>query len=68
MDTLLNALSADQEQMKAWRHHMHRYPEVAFDEHNTARYIAELLRGWGYEVAEGVGKTGVVQRLQPIVA
>ena len=64
MDTLLNALSADQEQMKAWRHHLHRHPEVAFDEHNTARYIADLLRGWGYEVAEGVGKTGVVARLR----
>ena len=34
--------------MQAWRHHLHRHPEVAFDEHNTARYIAELLRGWGY--------------------
>jgi len=60
MNSLLNALNADQEQMQAWRHHLHRHPEVAFDEHNTARYIAELLRGWGYRVTEGVGKTGVV--------
>lgn len=64
MDTLLNALSADQDQMKAWRHHMHRHPEVAFDEHNTARYIAALLREWGYEVTEGIGKTGVVARMR----
>lgn len=63
METVLNALSADLEQMKAWRHHMHRHPEVAFDEHNTARYIAALLREWGYEVTEGVGKTGVVARM-----
>lgn len=60
MNSLLNALNADQEQMQAWRHHLHRHPEVAFDEHNTARYIAELLRSWGYAVTEGVGKTGVV--------
>ena len=63
MNELLNALSADQEQMQSWRHHMHRHPEVAFDEHNTARYIADLLRGWGYAVTEGVGKTGVVASL-----
>ena len=63
MNSLLNALNADQEQMQAWRHHLHRHPEVAFDEHNTARYIAELLRGWGYRVTEGVGKTGVVASL-----
>ena len=63
MNSLLNALNADQEQMQAWRHHLHRHPEVAFDEHNTARYIADLLRGWGYAVTEGVGKTGVVASL-----
>ena len=64
MDTLINALSADHEEMKAWRHHLHRHPELAFDEHGTARYIAELLRGWGYEVTEGIGKTGVVARMR----
>lgn len=64
MDTLLNALSSDQDQMKAWRHHLHRHPELAFDEHGTARYIAELLRGWGYEVSEGIGRTGVVARMR----
>jgi len=63
MNTILNSLSADQEQMKAWRHHLHQHPELAFDEHQTARYIADLLRSWGYEVSEGVGKTGVVARL-----
>ena len=64
MDTLLQALSADQDQMKACRHHLHRHPEVAFDEHQTARYIAGLLREWGYEVTEGIGKTGLVARMR----
>jgi hippurate hydrolase len=64
MNTLLNTLNADQEQMKSWRHHMHRYPEVAFDEHQTASYIATLLRGWGYDVTEGIGQTGVVASLK----
>ncbi|MDD2730404.1 hypothetical protein [Malikia sp.] len=40
MNTLLNVLSAEQEQIQGWRHHMHRHPEVAFDEYQTASYIA----------------------------
>ncbi len=64
MNTLLNTLNADQEQMKSWRHHIHSYPELAFDEHQTASYIASLLRGWGYDVTEGVGQTGVVATLK----
>lgn len=63
MNKLLDAFHAEQEQMQAWRHHLHRHPEIAFDEHQTARYIADLLRGWGYQVTEGIGKTGVVATL-----
>lgn len=63
MNNLLNDLSVDQQQMQAWQHHLHRHPELAFDEHQTARYIADLLRGWGYSVTEGIGKTGVVATL-----
>lgn len=64
MTALLNALTAEQEQIKTWRHALHRQPETAFEERHTAGYIAKLLRAWGYEVAEGVGKTGVVARLK----
>ena len=31
---------------------------------NAASYIAGLLRGWGYAVTEGIGKTGVVASLK----
>ena len=64
MNTLLSTLNADQAQIQSWRHHMHRHPELAFDEHQTASYIAGLLRGWGYAVTEGIGKTGVVASLK----
>jgi len=64
MNTLLSTLNADQAQIQSWRHHMHRYPELAFGEHQTASYIAGLLRGWGYAVTEGIGKTGVVASLK----
>lgn len=64
MTTLLTELSNEQEQITGWRHHLHRYPELAFEERHTAEYIAGLLRSWGYEVATGIGKTGIVASLR----
>jgi amidohydrolase len=45
---------------KRWRRHLHSHPELAFEEHETAAFVAEKLRRFGYEVTTGVGKTGVV--------
>lgn len=64
MTTLLTELSNEQEQITGWRHHLHRYPELAFAERHTAEYIAGLLGSWGYEVATGIGKTGIVASLR----
>ena len=45
----------------AWRRHIHSNPELGFNEHETARFVAEKLRAFGFnEVHEGVGGTGVV--------
>ena len=49
-----------QPDMQQWRRHLHAHPELGFEEHDTARFIAELLRSWGIETHEGVGRTGVV--------
>ena len=43
-----------------WRRHLHSFPELAFEEHKTAAFIAEKLREFGLEVHEGIGGTGVV--------
>lgn len=40
--------------------HLHANPELAFEEVNTAKRLAQELRALGFEVTEGVGKTGVV--------
>lgn len=63
MNTLLQELANDQQQITGWRHHIHRHPELAFEERHTAEYITGLLRSWGYEVATGIGKTGIVASL-----
>ncbi|MGE0315402.1 MAG: M20 aminoacylase family protein [Lautropia sp.] len=47
----------------AVRRDIHRHPELAFDEHRTSALVAEQLRAWAYEVATGLGGTGVVGTL-----
>jgi amidohydrolase len=42
------------------RRHLHRYPELGFEEHETAAYVAERLRGLGVETQTGIAGTGVV--------
>jgi metal-dependent amidase/aminoacylase/carboxypeptidase family protein len=45
------------------RRHLHRHPELSGHEHQTAALVAGELRRWGWEVLEGVGRTGVVAEL-----
>ncbi|MFF3164815.1 amidohydrolase [Streptomyces sp. NPDC003273] len=42
---------------------LHAHPELSFAEHRTATQAARRARELGYEVTEGVGRTGVVARL-----
>jgi hippurate hydrolase len=46
------------------RHRLHAAPELSSEEFATSALVAELLAGWGYEVATGVGGTGVVATLR----
>lgn len=50
--------------MTAWRRDLHRHPEFGFEERRTAGFVAEKLRSFGVDVAEGVGGTGVVGSLK----
>lgn len=49
--------------MKAWRHHLHKFPETAFEETETARFVTHKLRSFGLEVHQGLAKTGVIATL-----
>ncbi|MER9709522.1 M20 aminoacylase family protein [Mesorhizobium sp. M0213] len=51
-------------ELAAARQHLHAHPELSFQEHETAAYVAERLEGWGYEVTRNVGGLGVVGRLR----
>ena len=60
MDDLLNHDNNLIEEMIGWRHEFHQYPELGFEEHKTSEKVAELLRNFGIDVYEGIGRTGVV--------
>ncbi len=47
-------------EVAATRRDLHVHPELGFEEHRTAGIVAERLRGLGYDVHTGIGRTGVV--------
>ncbi len=51
----------DKEELIGWRRHLHQHPEIAWEEKETAHYLAEQLRKMGVkEVAEEVFGYGLV--------
>lgn len=58
---VLNRIADFAEEMKGWRRHLHQHPELSFDCHETAAFIAARLREIGVdEIHEGIGRTGIV--------
>ena len=47
-----------------WRRDIHAHPELAFEEHRTAKFVADHLEAVGIEVMTGYGGTGIVGRLK----
>src|SRR4051812_19930110 len=44
----------------AMRRHLHAHPELSYQEHETAKYVATKLRSFGLTPIEGIAGTGVV--------
>ena len=58
---IINRLAEFQNDIVAWRHDLHRHPELLYEVHRTAATVAGLLREFGVdEVVTGLGRTGVV--------
>lgn len=64
MTYLRDALAARVGEFIQLRRDIHRHPELAFEEHQTAELVAAKLTAWGYAVHRGLGGTGVVGTLQ----
>ena len=50
--------------MITWRHDIHKYPELGFNEIRTCKLVAQLLTSFGLKVYESFGKTAVVAHLE----
>jgi hippurate hydrolase len=56
-----NSIAQNTGTITEWRRYLHQYPELMYDVHETATFVADKLRGFGAdEIATGIGRTGVV--------
>lgn len=58
------AIENFQNEMQNWRRDIHAHPEIAFEEHRTAKIVAEKLIEFGLDVETGIAGTGVVGTLK----
>jgi len=42
------------------RRHIHKYPELSFNEHETSAYIKSILNKWNIPFTENIADTGIV--------
>ncbi len=58
---VLNRIADFADDMKTWRRHLHQYPELKFDCHQTAAFVVERLLEFGVdEIHQGIAKSGLV--------
>jgi amidohydrolase len=48
------------EKVKGYREHLHKYPELSYQEFNTMQFVSDTLTQLGIEHKTSVGDTGVV--------
>lgn len=59
-DEISDLVVARKSEMIATRRYFHTFPELGFQENETATAIAERLKAAGLEVETGIGQTGLV--------
>ncbi len=56
-----NRFAETHAEITAWRRHLHQYPELQFEVHETAKFVEDKLRSFGItDITTGIGQTGVV--------
>ncbi len=56
-----NRLAEMHTEITVWRRHLHQNPELMYEVHETAAFVAARLKEFGVtDITTGVGKTGVV--------
>ena len=58
---IVNRVADLQADIAGWRQDLHAHPELLYEVHRTAAFVAEKLKEFGCdEVVTGIGRTGVV--------
>ena len=58
---VINRIAALADEMKEWRRHLHRHPELGFDCHETAAFVINRLKEFGVDEIHGnIARTGIV--------
>ncbi|MEN9683401.1 MAG: hypothetical protein RLZZ427_1152 [Pseudomonadota bacterium] len=63
-DPIRQQIAADLPGLMTIYRDLHQNPELSFQEHRSAKIMADAARKAGFDVTEGVGKTGVVAVLK----
>jgi amidohydrolase len=50
-------------EVQSFRHHIHAHPELSFEEHHTAAFIASKLAAYGIDHQTGIAGTGIVAHI-----
>jgi amidohydrolase len=61
---IINRVAEFHAEMTEWRRRLHAHPETAFEERETAAFVAERLASFGVKVDRGIAHTGVVGTLE----
>ncbi|WP_163969675.1 M20 family metallopeptidase [Oceanobacillus halotolerans] len=64
MEKLFTSLDGIYDEIVEIRRHLHKHPELSFEEVNTANYIAAYHEKLGHEIRTNVGGNGVVAYLK----
>ncbi len=64
LDSIKQSSLAAASDVIRFRRHLHANPELSYQEHETAKFVAELLRSFGLKPTEGIAGTGVVALIE----
>ena len=59
-DTVLRELPRIRDGQEGFYRDLHKHPELSHQEFETARKVADRLRGRGFKVHDGIGGIGVI--------
>ena len=61
----IKALSEDYfNKVVEWRRHLHKNPELSFEEFKTSQFVAQQLQEMGIPFQKGIASTGIVAEIK----